>query len=244
MEVFGQTRNSAKRFSTCLICGQRLRLDEGFPLANARGLRHKNCSKQKVILELCAQAQRLGMSALELLTGRLEELQGRVLQALGAISFEQFQTAEPAGYLHLFVSGSDLRVKLVFSRHVQSEAMYVEALITPAELPLQKERLLLRFREQASGQAGSIGWSLSEGLLGEWLMLADWLRHAEEHWNGRNKKRIAREVLATELVQFKVLKWTGIDVALAGRPLLPKCPELGLIAREMLSAEELKAAGR
>jgi hypothetical protein len=85
-------------------------------------LRHRNCSKWRLVLELREQVDTLGLTSLDLLTRRLAELPDRILQALGEVSFEQFHTAEPAGYQHLFLSGSDLKVRVVFSRHVHPES--------------------------------------------------------------------------------------------------------------------------
>jgi hypothetical protein len=50
------------------------------------------------LLELRQQADALGLTYVDLLTRRLAELQDHIFQALGEVSFDQFQTAEPAGY--------------------------------------------------------------------------------------------------------------------------------------------------
>src|SRR3974390_2409996 len=185
--------NNAKRLNTCFVCRQRLLANEGFPSENPRELRHRNCSKHNLVLELREQAGTLGLTSLDLLTRRLAGLQDRILQALGEVSFEQFQTAEPVGYLHLLPSGSDLKVRVVFGRHVQSEAIYLEALITPGELQQQKSRLLLRIRERRPRRAGSMHSGPTERILADCLIVAGWLKQAEDHWNGRKKEEIARE---------------------------------------------------
>jgi hypothetical protein len=186
----------------------------------------------------------VGLTSLDLLTRRLAELQDRILQALGEVSFEQFQTAEPAGYLHLFLSGSDLKVRVVFSRHVQSEAIYREALMTPGELQQQKTRLLLRIGEQTPARPGSIHTGPPERLLADWLIVADWLKQAEDHWSGRKKEEIARELLATERVQLKILSSTVMDLDLASRPFVPNFSKLEPIAQKILSAEDPESSGQ
>lgn len=235
--------NNVKRLNTCLVCGYRLLANEVFPFENPRVLRHRNCSKQRLVLELRQRADTLGLTSLDLLARRLAELQDRILHALGEVSFEQFQTAEPAGYLHLFLSGSDLKVRVVFSRHLQSEAIYREALMTPGELHQQKTRVLLRIGEQAPARAGSIHTGPPERLLADWRIVADWLRAAEDHWNGRKKEEIAREVLATERVQFRILKSSGMDRDLASRSFAPNSSKLEPIAQHILSAEEPESGG-
>jgi hypothetical protein len=166
------------------------------------------------------------------------------LQALGEVSFEQFQTAEPAGYLHLFLSGSDLKVRVVFSRHVQAEAIYREALMTPGELHQQRTRLLLRIREQTPAPPGSMRTGLTEKLLADWRIVADWLKQAEDHWSGRKKEEIAREVLANEWVQFKILNSSGMDHDLASRPFVPNFSKLEPIVQRILSAEDPESSGQ
>lgn len=242
--LYGETMNNAKRLNTCLVCGHRLLANEGFPLENPRVLRHRNCSKQRLVSELRERADTLGLTSLDLLTRRLAELQDRILQALGKVSFEQFQTTQPAGYLHLFLSGSDLKVRVVFSRHVQSEAIYREALMTPGELQQQKTRLLLRIGEQTPARPGSMHAGPTERLLADWLIVADWLKQAEDHWSGRKKEEIAREVLAKEQVQFKILNSSGIDIDLASRPFAPNFAKLEPIAQRILSAEDPESSGR
>jgi len=148
--------NASNRLNTCFVCGHPMLPSEGFPLKSPRVLRHRKCSKEGLVLELRKRAGALGLTSLDLLTRRLAELQDGVLQALGEVGFEQFQTAEPAGYLHLFLSEADLKVRVVFSRHVQSEAIYLETLMTPSELRQQKTRMLLQIREQTPARAGSM----------------------------------------------------------------------------------------
>ena len=172
---------NAKRLNNCIVCGHRLLANEGFPLENPRVLRHRNCSKERLVTELRAQGNTLGLTSLDLLTRRLAELQDRIVHALGKVSFEQFQTAEPAGYLHLFLSDSDLKVRVVFSRHMQWEAIYSETLMTPGALEQQKTRLLSRIREQTPARPGSLHSGPSERLLADWLSVADWLKQAEDH---------------------------------------------------------------
>jgi len=242
--LYGKTMNHAKRFNTCVVCGHRLLANEGFPLENPRVLRHRSCSKQRLVSELRERADTLGLTSLDLLTRRLGELQDRILQALGEVNFEQFRTAEPAGYLHLLLSGPDLKVRVTFSRHVQSEAIYLEALMTPGELQQQKTRLLPRIGEQIPARPGSMHTSPSERLLADWLIVADWLKQAEDHWNGRKKEEIARELLATERVQLKILSSTGMDLDLASRPFVPNSSELEPIAQQILSADDLESSGQ
>ncbi len=86
--------NNANRLNPCFVCGYRLLANEVFPLENPRVLRHRNCSKQRLVLELREQAETLGLTSHDLLARRLAELQDRILQALGEVSFEQFKTAE------------------------------------------------------------------------------------------------------------------------------------------------------
>lgn len=233
--------NSANQLNTCLICGHRLLANEGFPFENLRVLRHPNCSKQRLVSELRDRADSLGMSPLDLLTRRLAELQDDILQALGEVSFEQFQTAEPAGYLHLFLA-FDLKLRVAFGRHLQSEAIYHETLMTPEELQQQKRRLLLRIRERTCPRSGSMH-SLPERLLADWLVVADWLKQAEDHWNGRKKEEIAFEVMALERVKFKILKSAGMDLELVLRPFGPKSSKLESIAQQILSAEDPESTG-
>ena len=236
--------NNAKRLNTCLVCGHRLLANEGLRLENPRVPRHRNCSKQRLVSELRERAETLGLTSLDLLTRRLAELQDRILQALGEVSFEQFQTAEPAGYLHLFLSGSDLKVRVVFSRHIQSKAIYREALLTPGELQQRKTRLLLRIGEQTPARPGSMHTGPTERLLADWLIVADWLKQAEDHWSGRKKEEIAREVLANERVQFRILNSSGMDIDLASRPFAPNFAKLEPIAQRILSAEDPESFGR
>jgi len=184
------------------------------------------------------------LTSLDLLTRRLAELQDRISQALGELSFEQFQTTEPAGHLHLLLCGSDLKVRVVFSHHVQSEAIYREALMTPGELQQQKTRLLLRIREQTPAWAGSLHTGPTERLLADWLIVADWLKQAEDHWSGREKEEIARELLATERIQFRVLNSSGMDRELASRPFAPNFSKLEPIAQQILSAEDPENSGQ
>jgi hypothetical protein len=240
----GETMNNAKRLNTCLVCGHRLLANEGFPLESPRVLRHRNCSKQRLVSELRERADTLGLTSLDLLTRRLAELQDRILRALGEVSFEQFQTAEPAGCLHLFLSGSDLKVRVVFGRHVQSEAIYREALMTPGELQQQKTRLLLRIGEQTRARPGSMHTGPTQRQLADWLIVADWLKQAEDHWSGRKKEEIAREVLANERVQFKILNSSGMDIDLASRPFASNFAKLEPIAQRILSAEDPESSGR
>jgi hypothetical protein len=238
-----ETMNKANRINTCFVCGHRLLANEGYPLENPRVLRHRNCSKQRLLLELRQRADTLGLSSLDLLTRRIAELQDRILQALGEVSFEQCQTAEPEGYLHLLLPGSDLKVKVVFSRRAQADAIYFETLMTPGELQQQKTRVLLQIREQTPACAGSMHTGSPQRLPADWLMVADWLKHAEHHWNGRKKEEIAAEVIATEPVQFKILNSTGMDFQLASRPFVPNRAKLEPIAEQILSVEEFESFG-
>jgi len=194
------------------------------------------------VSELRERADTLGLTSLDLLTRRLGELQDQILQALGEASFEQFQTAEPAGYLHLFL-GSDLKVRVTFSRRVQSEEIYLEALMTPGELQQQKTRLLLRIGEQTPARPGSMHTGPTERLLADWLIVADWLKQAEDHWSGRKKEEIARELLTTERVQLKTLSSTGMDLDLASRPFVPNSSKLEPIAHKILSADDFESSG-
>jgi hypothetical protein len=184
------------------------------------------------------------LTSLALLTRRLAELKERIFHALGEVSFEQFQTAEPAGYLHLMLSGSDLKIRVVFSRHVHCEAIYLEPLITPGDLQQQKTRLLLRIRAQTPARPGSMQAGSPERLLTDWLSVADRLRQAEEHWSGRKKEEIACEVLAKGPVQFKILNSSGMDLDLASRPFAPDLSNLEPIAQWILSAQDLESSGR
>lgn len=235
--------NNAKRLNTCLLCGHRLLANKRFPLENPHLLHHRSCSKQSLVLELQRQADTLGLTSHDLLTRRLTEIQDRIVQALGEVSFEQFQTAEPAGYLQLFLSGSDLKVRVVFSRHVQPEAIYREALMTPGELHQHKTRLLLRIGQQIPASPGSMPTILTEKLLADWQIVADWVRAAEDHWDGRKKEEIAREVLAIERVQLRILNSSGMDRVLALGPLAPNSSKLEPIAQDILSAEETESGG-
>jgi hypothetical protein len=242
--LYGETLNNAKRLNTCFVCGHRLLASEGFPLENPRVLRHRNCSKQRLVSELRERADTLGLTSLDLLTRRLAELQDRILQALGEVSFEQFQTAEPAGYLHLLLCCSDLKVRVVFSRRVQPEAIYLEPLMTPGELQQQKTRLLLRIRDQTPARARSMHTGSPERLLADWLIVADWLKQAQDHWNGRKKEEIACELLATERVGLKILNSPRMDLDLASRPFVPDFSKLELIAQQILSTGQLESSGR
>jgi len=234
--------NNSKRLNTCFVCGHRLDESERFDFDNPRALRHRNCSTQRHLSDLRERAESLGMSSLDLLTRRLAELQDRLVQALGAVNFEQFQTAEPAGYLHLFL-GSDLKVRVAFSRHVQSEAIYHETLLVPDELQRQKTRLLLRIREQTRDRAGLIHSEPPERFLADCLIVAEWLKHAEEHWSGRAKEEIAFEVIATDRVQFKIVKSSGMDFDLALRPFVPNSSKFEAIAQQLLFAELPESSG-
>ena len=235
--------NTAKQLNTCLICGHRLPANDGFTCENPRLSRHRSCSKQRLLLALRDRADTLGLTSVGLVLRRLAEVQSRISQALGELGFEQFQTAELEGYLHLFLSSSDLKVRVVFSHHIQPEAIYRETLMTPGQLQQQKTRLLLRMRHQTPPQSGSLRTGLPERLLTDWMILADWLKQTEEHWNGRKKEEIAREVLASERVQFKILSCTGMDLELA-RPFVPHSWKLEPIARQILSVEEPEPAGQ
>ena len=235
-----ETMNNPKQLQTRFICGYRVLASEKFPVENARGLRHRNCSKQKLVLQLREQAESLGLSSVDLLTRRLAAFHDRILLALGDLSFEQFQTAEPAGYLQLFLA-SDLNVRVVFSRHLQSEAIYLESLMTPGELHQQKTRLLLRIGEQTPTRPGSKHTEPPERLLADWLIVAEWLKQSEDHWNGRKKEEIAGEILATEQVQSKILSCTGMDLELASRSCAPMLSKLEPIAQQILAAEDPKA---
>ena len=229
--------SNANRFSNCVVCGRRLLANEEFPFNDCRVLQHRNCSKQRLVLELRERAESLGLTSLELLTRRLAKLQEGILQALGEVSFEQFQTAEPAGYLHLFFSGSNLKVRVVFRRQLQPEAIYYETLMTAGELQRQKTRLLLRLRQRIPTRAGSTHTVPTQRLLADWLIVTDWLKQAEDHWDGRKKEEIACEIMANERVQFKVLNSAGMDLELALRPFVPAAnPEL--IAQQILSADD------
>jgi hypothetical protein len=164
------------------------------------------------------------------------------VQALGEVSFEQFQTAEPAGHLHLFL-GSDLKVKVAFSRNAQFQAIYRETLITPDELQHHKTRLLLRIREQTRARAGLMDTGPHERFLADCLIVADWLKQAEEHWSGRTKEEIACEVIASDQVQLKILKSSGMDCELAIRQLVPNSSKLKLMAQQILSAGHRENSG-
>ena len=206
----------------------------GEPVNSAKRLN----TKQSLVLELCERADTLGLTSLELLARRIAALHQRILRALGEISFEQFQTAEPAGYLHLLLSGSDLRVRVAFSRHRQSEAIYLESLMTPGELQQHKMRLLLRIREQTPAGARLMHAEAPERLLSDWLVVADWLKHAEEHWNGRKKEELAYEIIAPVRVQLKILSSTGMDLDPTSRPFVIKSSRLEPRARKILSSED------
>ena len=232
------------RLNTCFVCGYRLLANEMFPLENSRMLRHRNCSKQRLVRELREQAETLGLTSLDLLARRLAKLQDRILQALGAVSFEQFQTAEPAGYLHLLLHGSDLKVRVVFSRRVKPEAIYFEPLMTPGELQRQKMRLLLRIREQTPARPYSMRTGSPESSFTDWLIVPDWLKQAEDHWNGRKKEEIARELMLTEQAQFKILNSKEMDVELASRPLAPNSRNFEAIAQQILFAEKAESGGQ
>src|ERR1051326_1204987 len=166
--LFRGTINSVNRVNTCFVCGDRLLANEEFPLENLRISRHRNCSKQRLVLELGKRAATLGLTSIDLLTRRLAELKDGILRALGEVSFEQFQTTEPVGYLHVLLCGSDLKVKVVFSHHVQTEAIYLESLMTPGELQQQKTRLLLRIGEHTPARSGSMHTGSKERLLADW----------------------------------------------------------------------------
>jgi len=234
--------HNSKQLNTCFVCGHRLHASERFAFENSRALRHRNCSIQRHLSDLRERAESLGLSSLDLLTRRLAQLQDQIVQALGEVSFEQFQTAESVGYLHLFLS-SDLKVRVAFSRHVQSEAIYHETLIAPDELQQQKTRLLLRIREQTRARPDLMHTEPPERFLADCLIVTDWLKQAEEYWNGRTKEEIACEVMATARVQFKILSSAGMDLELALRPFVPNSSKFEPIAQQILFAEHLENSG-
>jgi len=237
-----ETMHNSKQLNTCFVCGHRLHASERFAFENPGALRHRNCSIQRHLSDLRERAESLGLSSLDLLTRRLAQLQDQIVQALGEVSFEQFQTAESVGYLHLFLS-SDLKVRVAFSRHVQSEAIYHETLIAPDELQQQKTRLLLRVSEQTRARPELMHTEPPERFLADCLIVADWLKQAEEHWSGRTKEEIAFEVIATDRVQLKILKSSGMDFELALRPFVPNSSKFEPIAQQILSAEDSEVGG-
>jgi hypothetical protein len=241
--VHPEIMNNARRLNTCVVCGHRLLANEGFPLETPRVRRHRQCSKHRLVSQLRERAYTLGLTSLDLLLRRLGQLQAQILQALGKVSFEQFQTAEPAGYLHLFL-GLELNVRIAFSRRVQSEAIYLETLMTPGELQQHRTRLLLQLRAQTPARACSTHTGPPERLLADWLSVADWLKQAPDHWDGRKKEEIAREVMLTERVQFKLLNSSGMDLELASRPFAPNVSKLEPIANQILSTEDPENSGQ
>ena len=83
----------------------------------------------------------------------------------------------------------------------------------------------------------------TERQLADWQIVADWLKQAEDHWSGRKKEEIAREVLANERVQFKILNSSGMDIDLASRPFAPNFAKLEPIAQRILSTEDPESIG-
>jgi hypothetical protein len=242
--LFRQSTNKAERLNTCFVCGGRLLANEEESLlSNLRVLRHRNCSKQRLVLELRKRAATLGLTSVDLLTRRVAELKDEILRALGEVSFEQFQTAEPVGYLQLLLCGSDLKVKVVFSHYVQSEAIYLEALMTPGELEQQKSRLLIRIEEETAARPASMRTVNNLSVGADWRIVADWLKHAEDHWNGRKKEEIACEVIATERVQYKILYSAGKDLELVLPPSVPDSSKLRAIAEQILAGEDPESTG-
>ena len=223
------TMHNCKRFNACLVCGHPLFANGGSVFENSCVLRHKNCSKNTLLLALHKQAEALGLAPLDLLTQRLAELYYRIIQALGDVSLEQFHTTEPEGHLLLLLPGSDLKVRAVFSPHFQSEAIYHEVLMTPGELQQQKTRLLARIKDATASAAGT-GHNHSA----EHLMASE-LKNGEDHWNGRKKEEIALEILITERLALKILASAGMDRELASRPFLACPAEFREIAGQVLS---------
>jgi len=224
--------HDGKRFSACLVCGHPLFANGGSVFENSRVLRHKNCSKNTLLLALHKQAEALGLAPQDLLTQRLAELYYRIIQALGDVSLEQFQTTEREGHLFLLLPGSDLKVRAVFSPYLQSEAIYHEVLMTPGEIQQQKTRLLGRIKEATAAAAGA-GHNHSA----EYLMASE-LKNGEDHWNGRKKEEMAMKILATERLALKILASAGMDRELVSRP-FSACPaELREIAGQILSTPD------
>ena len=65
-----------------------------------------------------------------------------------------------------------------------------------------------------------------------------------DHWNGRKKEEIAREVMLTEQAQFKILNSKEMDVELASRPLAPSSRNFEAIAQQILFAEKPESGGQ
>ncbi len=228
----GRTMHNGKRFSACLVCGHPLFANELLVFEDSRPLRHNHCSKDRLLLALHKQAEALGLAPLGILTRRLAELQLRIIQALGDVSLDQLQTVEPEGCLLLLLPGSGLKVNVVFSPYLQSEAIYHETLITPGELQQQKARLLARIKDDKPSAAGAGRNHSAERLM------ASELKNGEDHWNGRKKAEIALEILVTERLALKILASAGMDRELASRPFVAGPPELGEIARQILSTPD------
>jgi len=222
--------HDGKRLSACLVCGHPLFANERLVFEDSRVLRHKNCSKDALLLALHKRAEALGLAPIDLLTRRLAELQHRIIQALADVSLEQFHTAEPEGHLLLLLPDSDLQVRVVFSPCFQPEAIYHEALMTPGELQQQKARLLTRITKTTASAPSANQHQSAEHLV------ASELKNGEDHWNGRKKEEIAWEILATERLALKVLPSAGMDPELVSRPFAACPPKLKEIAQRILSA--------
>ena len=229
---------NGKQLSMCLICGRPLFAHEQLIFEDSRVLRHANCSKDSLLPALRKQAEVLGLTPLDLLTRRLAELQQRIIQALGDVSLEQFHNPEPAGHVLLQLPCSDLKVRVMSSPYIRSEAIYHEALLPPGELQEQKVRLLTRIKGKTLSAPGS-----AQSQSAEYLM-AGHLKNGDEHWNGRKKEDIALEILATERIALRILASAEMDRELVSRSFDANPSKLEAIAQQILSALDEEANGQ
>ncbi len=217
-----------KSLGTCPVCGQAFSANERLVFDNPRAVRHLTCPPDKLLNAIRKSAEVRGCTPENLLITRLEEMQRRIICALGAVSFEQFRNPGPQGYVTMRLSETGFDVSVEFRPVFRLGVLYHEALITPGSLQQRKAQLVAQVLERASQQGVSMSRDLAEN------QMIEQLKNGPDHWDGRKKSDLALEILSAEGIPFKALSFVQKDQELAVRTFAESPLKLQQLTQQIL----------
>jgi hypothetical protein len=169
-------------------------------------------------------AETLGCTPGKLLLWRLTEMQRRIIEALGEVSYEQFYNPEPQGFILMRLPDRGFDITVDFCPRLGPPAIHYERLIPLADLEQRKERLLATIL--------SINPSLGKEAAEHRLL--EQLKAGEFHWNGRKKANLALEILSAESTAFRALSFQEEDSEQGLTPFAENPAKLQQLTRQVL----------
>jgi hypothetical protein len=197
--------HSPSQLGRCWICARPILPNQRLAFDLLQAVRHHSCPKDKLIHALRDRAAARSCTASELLTARLAEMQRLIVQALGDLSYQQFYSPGPHGYLALHLSDAAFTISVRLSSVVPPDAIYHEELLTPGVLQPARDQSLGQITAAAARQGSPIDHAEAKH------RLIDHLRTGPNHWDGRRKLDLSLEVLSTKGTAYKALSFAEHD---------------------------------